>query len=76
LECRERPRAKRPVYFNDPECDKLLAIVMAVAGELAVVRERLDTLERIASARGLLSLVDIEQFLARLPVPQPSGFGT
>jgi hypothetical protein len=61
LECRERPRAKRPVYFNDPECDKLLAIIMAVAGELVVTRERLDTLERIASAKGLLSLADIEE---------------
>ena len=57
-----KARGKRPVYFNDPECDKLLAIIMAVAGELAVTRERLDTLERIASAKGLLSLADIEEY--------------
>jgi hypothetical protein len=57
-----KAKGKRPVYFNDPECDKLLAIIMAVAGELVVTRERLDTLERIASAKGLLSLADIEEY--------------
>jgi hypothetical protein len=39
-----KAKSKRPIYFNNPECDKLLAIIMALAGELAVTRERLDTL--------------------------------
>jgi polyhydroxyalkanoate synthesis regulator phasin len=57
-----KAKGKRPVYFSDPENDKLLAIIMAVAGELSVLRERLDTLERIVEAKGLLSLDEIERY--------------
>jgi len=57
-----KAKGKRPVYFNDPENDKLLAITMAVAGELSVLRERLDTIERLARAKGLLSLDEIEEY--------------
>ena len=35
---------------------------MAVAGELSVLRERLDTIERLARAKGLLSLDEIEGY--------------
>ena len=35
---------------------------MAVAGELSVLRERLDTVERLVSAKGLLSMDEIEQY--------------
>ena len=58
-----KAKGKRPVYFNDPENDKLLAITMAVAGELSVLRERLDTIERLARAKGLLSLDEIEGYM-------------
>ena len=37
-------------------------MVMALTGELAVARDRVDTLERVASARGLFSSDDIEAF--------------
>jgi len=57
-----KAKGKRPVYFNDPENDKLLAITMAVVGELSVLRERLDTIERLARAKGLLSLDEIEEY--------------
>ena len=51
----QRPRGRRakghqPQFFDDPNTDKLLAIVTALAGELAVVKERLDTHERLAAA--------------------------
>ena len=57
-----KAKGKRPAYFKDPENDKLLAITMAIAGELSVLRERLDTIERLVSARGLLSLGEIERY--------------
>ena len=57
-----KAKGKRPVYFNDPENDKLLAITMADAGELSVLRERLDTIERLVSAKGLFSLNEIEGY--------------
>jgi len=43
----KKAKGKRPFYFDNPESDKLLAIVMALAGEVSVLRECLDTLERL-----------------------------
>jgi hypothetical protein len=53
---------KRPHFFADADVDRLLAIVWAMAGELAVTRERLDTVERLLAARDGLSLADIESY--------------
>lgn len=52
---------KRP-YFLQPEVERVLAITMAVAQELAVARQRVDTLERLLLAKGLLVDGDIEAF--------------
>jgi hypothetical protein len=46
--------------------DRLLAMVAAVASELAVTRERLDTVERLLAERELLDRDAIEAF-----VPSP-----
>lgn len=59
-----KAKGERPVFFNDPQIDKLLAIVMALAGEVSVLRERLDTVERVVEAKGLLSRQDIEAYTA------------
>jgi len=56
-----KPAGKRP-YFLHPETERVLAITMAVAQELAVARTRIDTLERILEQRGILSRADIEAF--------------
>ena len=69
-----KAKGKRPVYFNDPECDKLLAIVMAVAGELAAVRERLDTLERIPAPEDCCRSWISSSSLLVCRFPQPGGF--
>ena len=53
---------KRPDYAQDPLVDKLLSIVMALAGEVSVLRERVDTIERLAGAKGILSAADIEAY--------------
>lgn len=45
---------KRPHFFANHDVDRLLAIVWAMAGELAVTRERLDTVERLLAERQLL----------------------
>ena len=36
-----RAKGARPKYFDDPAIDRLLSIVMALAGEVAVVKDRL-----------------------------------
>jgi hypothetical protein len=57
-----KAKGKRPSYFEDPAIDRTLSIVMAVAGEVAVLRERLDTVERLLDAKGTISRADIESY--------------
>jgi hypothetical protein len=57
-------KGQRPHFFDDPQVDKLLAIIMALAGEVSVLRERLDTVERLAEAKGVLSRHEIEAYRA------------
>jgi hypothetical protein len=59
---KRKAKGKRPFYFSDSDIDKLLTMVMALAGELSVTRDRLDTVERIAASKNLFSEEDIETF--------------
>ena len=53
---------KRPHFFDDADIDRLLAIVWAMAGELAVTRERLDTVERLLAERDILDRTRIDAY--------------
>ena len=53
---------ERP-YFLVPEVERVLAITMAVAQELAVTRERLDTVERLLIASGNLIPGAVDTFV-------------
>jgi hypothetical protein len=57
-----KPAGKRP-YFLDPQVERVLAITMAMAQELAVSRQRLDTLERLLKAKGILADDEIDTFV-------------
>lgn len=56
-----KPAGKRP-YFLEPQVERVLAITMAIAQELAVARQRGDTLERLLAAKGLIAADEIEAF--------------
>jgi|TARA_Y100000310_G_scaffold253669_1_gene260584 uncharacterized membrane protein YccC len=57
-----KAKGKRPYFFNDPTVEKVLSITMSVAGELAVMRERLDTIERLLEKNGSVSRDEIESY--------------
>ena len=56
-----KPKGKRPYFLKDPDVERVMAITMAVAQELAVMRERLDTVERLLESKGITQ-DDIENF--------------
>ena len=56
-----KPAGKRP-YVLDPQVERVLSIAMAAVQELAVARERIDTLERLLEARGVLAPGEIDRF--------------
>lgn len=43
----KKAKGKRPSFLDDPAIERVLSITLAVAGEVAVMRERLDTVERL-----------------------------
>jgi hypothetical protein len=57
-----KAKGKRPQYFEDPAIDRLMSITMALVGEVSVMRERMDTIERLLDANGTISRVDIEAY--------------
>ncbi len=50
---RPRPRKavgpERPTYFDSEDIDRVMAVLLALVSEVASIRERLDTHERLAA---------------------------
>lgn len=60
----------RPAFFEDPAVDKLLAITMALLGEVCVLRERLDAHERLAASGRAVSPAAVDAFVPDAAVAQ------
>jgi hypothetical protein len=54
-------KGKKPVYF-DPTTDKLITMVTTLMGEVSVMRDRLDSVERLIEKHGLFEQGEIETF--------------
>lgn len=59
----KKAKGKRPEYFDDPEDERMLSILMAVVGEVSVLRERMDTVERLLETKGTITRDDIESYV-------------
>jgi hypothetical protein len=53
-------RGKRPEFFATEGVDEVMSMVLVLAQELHVVRERLDTAERVMSRHGIDLAAEIE----------------
>lgn len=62
IQLKRHAKGDRPYFFDDPAVDKLLAMVMALAGEVSVLRDRLDTVERLAEASGAFTREEVESY--------------
>ena len=58
-----RAKGRRPAYFDDPAIDRLVSLAMALTAEVSVLRERLDTVERLLEAKGGLNRAEIEAYV-------------
>jgi hypothetical protein len=59
-----RSKGRRPEFYEDPAIDQLFAIVTALTGELSVLYDRLDTLERVLVEARTLSDESLEAYVA------------
>lgn len=62
LRANAKAKGKRPPYFDDPVHDRMLSMLMALVGEVSVLRERLDTVERLLEQGKALRRADIETY--------------
>lgn len=53
-------RGKRPDFYETPGVDEAMSMIMVLAGELAVLRDRLDSAERVAKVHGIDLAAGIE----------------
>jgi len=58
-----RAKGKRPDFLGNPSEERMLSILLAVAGEVSVLKERLDTVERLLESKGTISRADIEVYV-------------
>jgi hypothetical protein len=56
------PFQPEQTFFKDPAIDRLLAMVMTLAAELHVTRDRLTTLEMTLAASGVIALAGLDGF--------------
>jgi len=64
----ERPRKAtgpdRQSYFDASDVDRVMSVLLALVSEVAAIRERLDTHERLASAGAAPSVEAVEAYKA------------
>ncbi|MCS6873958.1 MAG: hypothetical protein N2Z23_10015 [Pyrinomonadaceae bacterium] len=51
---------KEQVFFNDEAIDKLMGVVMVLASEVYILRDRLKAIEKLLDERGFISSDEIE----------------
>lgn len=53
-------RGKRPDFYEVPGLDHAMSMIMVLANEISVLRDRLDSAERVAKAAGMDLAAGIE----------------
>ena len=55
-------KGRRPQFFDDREIDRVHGMIMAMATEMAVLYQRIDTMERVAASKGIMLREEFESF--------------
>ncbi|MEL7029746.1 MAG: hypothetical protein AAGL49_11165 [Pseudomonadota bacterium] len=56
------PDRRKPDFIAEPDMDKLVSVVMRLAMEVSVLRERVETHELLAARHGLYTRDDVDAF--------------
>ena len=71
-----KAKGRRPDFHEDPAIDRLLSLTMALVGEVSVLRERVDTVERLLEQKGSISRADIEVYVPDRAAGDERGIAT
>ena len=58
-----KSKGKRPWFLETRDDERLMNILLSVVQEVSVVRERLDTIERLLEEKGSVTRADIEAYV-------------
>lgn len=53
-------RGKRPQFYDTPGMDDAMSMIIVLAQELSVLRDRVDAIERVSANRGIDLAAEIE----------------
>ncbi len=71
-----RAKGKRPEFFDDSAVDRLTSLAMALMAEVSVLRERLDTVERLLEMKGTIRREDIATYVPDKAAGDERGLAT
>ena len=71
-----KAKGRRPEFHAEPAIDRLLSLTMALVGEVSVLRERMDTVERLLEAKGSISQADIDAYVPDSAAGEERGLAT
>ena len=55
-------KGKKPIYLDERSIDNLMAMIMTLTQEISVLRDRIDTIEKLLVDKKSITLEDIETF--------------
>lgn len=55
---RRHARGKRPQFYTQPGMDQAMSMILVLASEFSTLRDRLDTVERVARDGGLAEAIE------------------
>jgi len=63
-------KGKRPSFFEDPSLDQMMTFLLELTTEVAVLRERQDTVERLLDSHGSVTRAAIEAYQPSAAIEQ------
>ena len=55
-------RGRRPQFFDDPAMDQFMSVMLGVAGELSVLYDRVDAMQRLLDEKGTVTRDELENY--------------
>ena len=71
-----KAKGKRPYFLENPDVERLTNIILVLTQELAVTRERMDTIERLLERGETVSKASIDGFRATRAEAEERGSWT
>ena len=55
-------KGKRPQFYREDGLDEAMSMILVLASEFSAMRDRLDTIEKIAESKGIILADEIENY--------------